>query len=95
MAVMNKLLNYILILICAACVYVTVVCLHQLSVYDAKLIGLNTLINQQNLQINTLNEEDLVQLRIQDGMQKEIKNLNDRIRIQDAVIAEARARKKK
>jgi hypothetical protein len=92
---MNKLITYILVLLCAACVYVTVVCLHQLSVYDAKLIGLNNLINHQDEQINTLNQEDLVQIRIQDGMQKEIRNLNDRIRIQDAIIAEARARKKK
>jgi hypothetical protein len=92
---MNKLLSYVLVLISAVSAYACILCVNKLTEYDAKLVSLNVLLNQQSEISNTLNEEDLIQLRLMDDLKKQIKAQDDRIRIQDAIIAEARARKKK
>ena len=92
---MNKIIGYILVILCAACVYVAVTCLNQLSVYDAKLVSLNVLLNQQSEMTNTLNDEDLHILKLIDEQNKHIKEQDDKIRIQDVLIAEARAKKRR
>jgi hypothetical protein len=84
-----------LTLLSALCLYVAIACYHTISVYDAKLNSLSVLLNETNAKYNSLNEEDLVILQKIDQQNKLIKEQDDKIRIQDALIAEARARKKR
>jgi hypothetical protein len=70
-------------------------CYSQLSNYDAKLRSMEVLLNETNEKNQNLHEEDLIILRLIQEQNKLIKAQDDKIRIQDAVIAEARARKKK
>lgn len=70
-------------------------CYSQLSNYDAKLSSLEVLYNEMLTKYQTLHEEDIVILQKIDGQYKLIKAQDDKIRIQDAIIAEARARTKK
>jgi len=70
-------------------------CYAQLSNYDAKLHSMEVLLNETNQKNQSLHEEDLVIIRLIDEQNKAIKQQDDKIRIQDALLAEARARKKK
>jgi hypothetical protein len=53
------------------------------------------LLNQQSEMTNTLNDEDLHILKLIDEQNKHIKEQDDKIRIQDVLIAEARAKKRR
>lgn len=92
---MNKLLGLLLVILSAICVYVSVVCYSKLTEYDAKLVSLNVLLNQQSEISNSLNEEDLIILRKIDEQNRLIKAQDDKIRIQDALINEMRAKVKR
>ena len=70
-------------------------CYAQLSNYDAKMHSMEVLLNETNEKNQSLHEEDIVILRLIDEQNKIIKQQDDKIRIQDALITEARARKKK
>lgn len=70
-------------------------CYAQLSNYDAKLKSIEVFLNETNEKNQSLHEEDLIILRLIQDQNKLIKEQDDKIRIQDANIAEARARKKK
>lgn len=70
-------------------------CYAQLSNYDAKMNSMEVLLNETNEKNHSLHEEDIVILRLIDEQNKIIKQQDDKIRIQDALIAESRARKKK
>ena len=70
-------------------------CYAQLSNYDAKMNSMEVLLNETNEKNQSLHEEDIVILRLIDEQNKIIKQQDDKIRIQDALIAESRARKKK
>jgi len=67
-------------------------CYSQLSNYDAKLRSVETLLNEINNKNMGLHEEDLIILRLIEEQNKLIKAQDDKIRIQDALIAESRAR---
>jgi hypothetical protein len=70
-------------------------CYSQLNNYDAKLSSFEVLLKDTNEKNQSLHEEDLIILRLIQEQNKLIKAQDDKIRIQDANIAEARARKKK
>ena len=70
-------------------------CYAQLSNYDAKMHSMEVLLNETNEKNQSLHEEDIVILRLIDEQNKLIRQQDDKIRIQDALIAEARARKKR
>jgi hypothetical protein len=70
-------------------------CYAQLSNYDVKLRSIEVLLQDTNEKNQSLHEEDLIILRLIQEQNKLIKAQDDKIRIQDANIAEARARKKK
>jgi hypothetical protein len=70
-------------------------CYAQLSNYDAKLKSMEVLLNETNEKNASLHEEDLVILRLIEEQNKLIKAQDDKIRIQDALIAESRAKRKK
>jgi hypothetical protein len=67
-------------------------CYYQLSNYYAKLRSVETLLNEINNKNVGLHEEDLIILRLIEEQNKLIKAQDDKIRIQDALIAESRAR---
>lgn len=82
-------------LIAAVSALFAFMCYSQLSNYDAKLRSMEILLNETNEKNQSLHEEDLIILRLIQEQNKLIKAQDDKIRIQDANIAEARARKKK
>ena len=92
---MSKTLAFILSILSAACLYVAVLSQFQVSEYEGKLKSFEVLLKETNEKNQSLHEEDLVILRLIDEQNKLIKAQDDKIRIQDANIAEARARKKK
>jgi hypothetical protein len=70
-------------------------CYSQLSNYDAKLHSIETLLNEINNKNVGLHEEDLIILKLIQEQNKLIKAQDDKIRIQDALIAEATTRSKR
>ena len=92
---MNKTLAFILSILSAACLYVAVLSQFQVSEYEGKLKSFEVLLQDANEKNQSLHEEDLIILRLIQDQNKLIKAQDDKIRIQDALIAEARARKKK
>ena len=91
---MNRLWGFILTVISAACLYVAVLSYFQVTEYEGKLKSFEVLLNDTNQKNQSLHEEDLVILRLIEEQNKLIKAQDDRIRIQDANIAEARAKRK-
>ena len=92
---MNKTLAFILSILSAACLYIAVLSQFQVSEYEGKLKSFEVLLQDANEKNQSLHEEDLIILRLIQDQNKLIKAQDDKIRIQDALIAEARARKKK
>jgi len=95
MRIKLKVFGFGLTILSATCLYVAVACYRSISAYDAKLISLNVLLNQQSEISNSLNAEDLIILKLIDEQNKKIKEQDDKIRIQDALIAETRAKKRR
>lgn len=95
MRIKLKLFGFGLTALSTLCLYVAVACYHTISTYDAKLVSLNVLLNQQSEISNSLNAEDLHILKLIDEQNKRIKEQDDKIRIQDTLIAEARAKKRR
>ena len=92
---MNRLFGLALVILSALCVYIASVCYFQVTEYEGKLKSFEVLLKDTNERNQSLHEEDLVLLRLIDEQNKLIKAQDDKIRIQDANIAEARARRKK
>ena len=92
---MSKSLAFILVVLSAACLYVAVLSQFQVSEYEGKLKSFEVLLKETNENNQSLHEEDLIILRLIEDQNKLIRAQDDKIRIQDANIAEARARKKK
>jgi hypothetical protein len=70
-------------------------CYAQLSNYDARLHSMEILFNEDNAKYQSLHEEDIILLQKIDEQNKTIRVQDNKIRIQDALIAEARAKRKK
>jgi hypothetical protein len=92
---MSKITGYVLVVLSMLCVYGVILGVCKLSDYDAKLVSLNTLLNQQSAVTQGVYEELAIANRRIDEQNKKIKEQDDKIRIQDALIAESRARNKK
>jgi hypothetical protein len=92
---MNRLWGFILTITSALCVYVAVLCYFQVTEYEGKLKSFEVLLNETNEKNQSLHEEDLIILRLIEDQNKLIKTQDDKIRIQDALIAESRARNKR
>jgi hypothetical protein len=92
--IMSKTLAFILVILSAACLYIAVLSQFQVSQYEGKLKSFEVLLSETNQKNQSLHEEDLVILRLIDEQNKLIKAQDDKIRIQDANIAEARAKRK-
>jgi hypothetical protein len=81
-------------LIAAVSALFAFMCYAQLSNYDAKLRSIEVLLNEINNKNIGLHEEDLIILKLIEEQNKLIRAQDDKIRIQDALIAEARAKRK-
>lgn len=91
----DKIVSLLLVILSSFCVYVTVLCYTSLSNYDAKIKSLEVIIKDVNDNIQSLHEEDLVILRLIDEQNKHLKAQDEQIRIQNVLINEARAKRKK
>jgi hypothetical protein len=91
---MDRLWGFILTIIAAISTYVGVLCYFQVTEYEGKLKSFEVMLKDTNEKNIGLHEEDLVTLKLIEEQNKLIKQQDDKIRIQDANIAEARARKK-
>ena len=92
---MNKLWGFCLTILAAVCAYVSVLSYFQVTEYEGKLKSFEVLLKNTNEKNISLHEEDIIILRLIEDQNKLIKAQDDKIRIQDALIAEARARRKK
>ena len=92
---MNSLWSFILTALSAVCLYVAVLCYAQVTDYEAKLKSFEVLLKETNEKNLGLHEEDVIILRLIEEQNKLIKAQDDKIRIQDALINEARARTKR
>lgn len=89
-----RLTGYCLALLCVVCVYISFMCYNQVVQYQQQIMNQNKRIDEAVNKWARLTEEDLVILQKIDEQNKLIKQQDDKIRIQDALIAEARAKRK-
>jgi hypothetical protein len=92
--IMSKLLGFILSVLSALCLYVAALSYFQVTEYEGKLKSFEVLLKDTNEKNQSLHEEDLVILRLIEEQNKLIKAQDDKIRLQDALINEARAKRK-
>lgn len=90
-----RVMIFSLVLLCVTCVYISFSCYNQVVQYQQQIINQNKRIDEAVAKWARLTEEDLVILQKIDEQNKIIRQQDDKIRIQDAVIAETRARTKK
>ena len=88
----DKIFTLLLVIISAISTYVAVSCYNKLSEYDAKLVSLNVLLNQQSEISNSLNQEDLILLRKFDSVDKHFRELEEKQRVNDVRITELGAK---
>lgn len=89
-----RITGYALALLCAACLYTSFMCYIQVVEYQQQIMNQNKRIDDAVNKWARLTEEDLEILQKIDEQNKLIRAQDDKIRIQDALIAEARAKKK-
>jgi hypothetical protein len=92
---MSRLWSVILTVISAICVYIEVLSYFQVTEYEGKLKSFEVLLKETNEKNQSLHEEDLVLLKMFEEQNNKIKEQDDKIRIQDALITEYRAKKHK
>jgi len=92
---MSRLWSFTLTVTSAICVYIAVLSYFQVTEYEGKLKSFEVLLKDTNEKNQSLHEEDLIILSLIEDQNKLIKAQDDKIRIQDALIAESRARKKR
>jgi hypothetical protein len=88
-------INYVLGLLCAACLYTSFMCYIQVVEYQQQIINQNKRIDESISRWSRLNEEDILLLQKIDEQNNKIKAQDDKIRIQDALITEMRTRVKR
>lgn len=90
-----RLIGYCLVLLCVACLYTSFMCYIQVVEYQQQIINQNKRIDEAVSRWSKLNEEDLILLQKIDEQNRKIRNQDNQIRIQDALIAETRAKIKR
>lgn len=89
-----RVMFFSLVILCAACLYVSFMCYTQVIEYQQQIMNQNKRIDDAVNKWARLTEEDLEILQKIDEQNKLIRAQDDKIRIQDALIAEARAKRK-
>lgn len=88
-------IGYGLVVLCLACLYASFMCYIQIVDYQQQIHNQNVRIDEAVARWNRLSEEDLIILQKIEEQNKLIRQQDDKIRIQDALIAESRARTRK
>ena len=89
-----RLIGYGLVLLSMVCVYVAFMCYTQVVRYQEQIVHQNKRIDEATTKWATLNEEDLILLQRIEDQDKHLRQQDDRIRVQDALITEMRMRAK-
>lgn len=74
---------------------VMALCYRQVTLYHAEFVNQNKMIDDVRSKCSALNEEDITILRMIDEQNRLIKAQDDKIRIQNALIDEIRAKVKR
>lgn len=88
----DRIMVFILVIISAICTYVAVSCYYKISEYDAKLVSLNKLLNEQRDISNSLNLEDLILSKQFDEIDKRFRQIDEKQRVNDVRITELGAK---
>lgn len=83
---------FILVIISAISTYVAVMCYYKVTEYDAKLVSLNKLLNEQRDISNSLNLEDLILSKQFDEIDKRFRQIDEKQRVNDVRITELGAK---
>jgi len=89
-----RLTGYALVVLCLACLYTSFMCYIQVVEYQQQIINQNKRIDEAVNKWAKLTEEDLIILQKIDEQNKLIRDQDNKIRIQDALIAEYRVKSK-
>ena len=81
-----------MVLLCVACLYTSFMCYIQVVDYQQQIINQNKRIDEATARWARLNEEDLVLIQRIEDQDKHLRQQDDRIRVQDALITEMRIR---
>ena len=95
MRVKLKLIGFMLALLCAACLYTSFMCYIQVVDYQQQIVNQNKRIDEATAKWIRLNEEDIVLIQRIEEQDKHLRQQDDRIRVQDALITEMRIRTKR
>ena len=88
----DRIVLFALVIISAICTYVAVYCYYKISEYDAKLVSLNKLLNEQRDISNSLNLEDLILSKQFDEIDKRFRQIDEKQRVNDVRITELGAK---
>ena len=94
---MRVKLRYIglgLLVLCALCVYISFSCYTEVVRYQQQIVNQNKRIDEATAKWMRLNEEDLILIQRIEDQDKHLRQQDDRIRVQDALITEMRIRAK-
>ena len=89
-----KAIQYVLTLICAISLYASFMCYIQIVDYQQQIINQNKRIDEATERWARLHEEDLILIQRIEDQDKHLRQQDDRIRVQDALITEMRIRTK-
>ena len=94
MRIKLRYIGFALALLCAACLYTSFMCYIQVVEYQQQIAYQNKRIDEATNKWLRLNEEDLVLIQRIEDQNKHLRQQDDRIRVQDALIVEMRMRMK-
>ena len=90
-----RLIGYGLVLLSMVCVYVSFMCYTQVVRYQEQIVHQNKRIDEATARWSRLSEEDLILIQRIEDQDKHLRQQDDRIRVQDALITEMRMRTKR
>lgn len=88
----DRIIVWILTIICAILTYVSVLCYGRISDYQAQIKAVAKRVDENTNRWNNLNEEDLVILRKFDSVDKRFTEVEQRIKVNDIRITEIGAK---
>lgn len=89
---LDRFVMFFLVIISVISAYVSISCYYKISEYDAKLVSLNKLLNEQRDISNSLNLEDLILSKQFDEIDKRFRQIDEKQRVNDVRITELGAK---
>ena len=90
-----RLIGYGLVLLSMVCVYISFMCYTQVVRYQEQIVHQNKRIDEATARWSRLSEEDLILIQRIEDQDKHLRQQDDKIRVQDALITEMRIRTKR